>query len=129
MSHYHSGKRKELWLLDELRQDPDCLSVTRASRSLGAFDLVAVMREETWFIQVKGHTTITPAERRKLEALSSTELHRVCWVVFVIGDECLWQQYLDPENESGKPSGWYNFPGGPYVRMGDRVRLRGESKC
>lgn len=127
MSRYHSGRAKEWWLLNELKQDPDCLCAVRSSRSLGPFDIVACMAIETWFIQVKGHTKITPDERAALERLCYAGVQRMSWVVFVFKETCIWQGYLWCDSIHGE-KGWYEFENGPLEPPTGRVLLR-RKKC
>lgn len=120
-------QQMERWLQREILNDPDCLSCTRASRSLGPWDLCAVMKDETWFIQIKASRgSKVPGlvqARADLEPLSGSWLHRMCWIVVILHTEIRWQGFLDPENESGK-RGWYHYPDGPFGQIGEKVKLR-----
>lgn len=133
MSRYAYGRAAENWLLKEIVSDVECICCTRASRSLGPWDLCAVMREETWFLQckaMKGNKVRGLGEaRRAIEPLSSSILHRMCWIVCIGSNKVFWQGYLDGENELRKPRGWYHYPNGPFETIGERVKTREKEEC
>lgn len=124
MNRKAKGNARENWLIKELMADEKCLYATRSSRSLGPYDVCAIMKEETWLIQVKtSHSNITTPERKAMERLSGSIIHRLCWFTIITSSDVLWQCFLDPENESGK-QGWHHYPEGPFGPIGERVRVR-----
>ena len=127
MNRKAKGNSNENWLIREFRECDECLCVTRASRSLGPWDVCAIMTDETWLIQVKSRMSdISSEERRMLESLSSVLAHRTCWIT-AINRTVVWQGFM--EEESGRPRGWYYFPEGPFGSIGSRVRAPKEKSC
>lgn len=123
------GIAQENWLLHELRDDPDCLDARRVARSAGPYDVIAIMKEEVWLIQIKGgaSTKCPPAERKALAELASAEYRRSCWVFWCYEDFCLWELYIP--DDSGEESGWFEYPDGPFGKRGQKVKLRKETPC
>lgn len=128
MNRKAKGNAAENWLIREFRECRECLSATRASRSLGPWDVCALMEDETWLIQIKSRASdIGTADRKWLEPLSSCLAHRMCWIA-VINKTVIWQGYFGEDNEAGVSPGWYYFPDGPLGSRGTKVRVK-ESKC